>query len=99
MLISSLILGALPLLALGQRTPTLGLSSGYLNLNIGSTAGVQLVKDSQVLASFKPSSAAAFDFAPFDKLSQRQYNGYVLIATWQCVTSLRNYEGTTILGT
>ncbi|KAH7320403.1 hypothetical protein B0J17DRAFT_697122 [Rhizoctonia solani] len=75
MLISSLVLGALPLLAVGQRTPTLGLSNGYLNLNIGSTAGVQLVKDSQVLASFKPSSSAAFDFAPFDKLSQRQYNG------------------------
>ncbi|KAF8711946.1 hypothetical protein RHS03_01649, partial [Rhizoctonia solani] len=75
MLISSLILGALPLLAVGQRTPTLGLSGGYLDLNIGSTAGVQLVKDSQVLASFKPSSAGAFDFAPFDKLSQRQYNG------------------------
>ncbi|KAG8761979.1 hypothetical protein FRC11_011802 [Ceratobasidium sp. 423] len=75
MLISGLILGALPLLAVGQRTPTLGLSNGYLNLDIGSAAGVQLVKDSQVLASFKPSSSAAFDFAPFDKLSQRQYNG------------------------
>ncbi|CAE6521154.1 unnamed protein product [Rhizoctonia solani] len=75
MLIASLVLGALPLLAVGQRTPSLGLSNGYLTLNIGSTAGVQLVKDSQVLASLKPSSSAAFDFAPYDKLSQRQYNG------------------------
>ncbi|CUA71168.1 Cytochrome c oxidase subunit 1 [Rhizoctonia solani] len=75
MLISGLILGVLPLLAVGQRTPTLGLPNGYQSLNIGSAAAVQLVKDSQVLASFKPSSSAAFDFAPYDKLSQRQYNG------------------------
>lgn len=62
---------------LSQRTPTLGLASGYLSLDIGSTAGVRLVKDSQVLASFKPSPAGQFDYAPFDRLTQRQYDGYV----------------------
>ncbi|KAF8594482.1 hypothetical protein BDV93DRAFT_458910 [Ceratobasidium sp. AG-I] len=71
----SLIIAVLAPLALTQRTPTLGLASGYLNLDIGSSAGVRLVKDSQVLASFKPSAGGQFDYAPFDRLTQRQYDG------------------------
>ena len=75
---ASLILAVLTPLALSQRTPTLGLASGYLNLDIRSSASVRVVKDSQVLASFKP-SAGQFDYAPFDRLTQRQYDGYVSI--------------------
>ncbi|KAG9082968.1 hypothetical protein FS749_006425 [Ceratobasidium sp. UAMH 11750] len=70
-----LIVAALSPFVLGQRTATLGLANGYLTLDIGSSTGVRIVKDAQVLASFKPSTS--FDFAPFDKLSQRQYDGYV----------------------
>jgi hypothetical protein len=72
----SLIVAALTPFVLSQRAPTLGLANGYLGLDIGSATSVRLVKDSQLLASFKPSDT--FDFAPFDRLSQRQYDGYAL---------------------
>lgn len=77
MLYGVFIIGVLAPFAHSQRTPTLGLANGYLSLDIGSAAAVRLVKDSQVLASFKPSAATNFDYAPFDRLSQRQYDGYV----------------------
>ncbi|QRV97243.1 glycoside hydrolase family 43 protein [Ceratobasidium sp. AG-Ba] len=73
MLVSAVIVAALTPFTLSRRTPSLGLANGYLGLDIGSTTSVRLVKESQVLASFKPSSS--FDFAPFDRLAQRQYNG------------------------
>ncbi|KAJ5995179.1 hypothetical protein N7481_002156 [Penicillium waksmanii] len=52
---------------------TLGLSSGYTSL---STANfdVKLVKDSQILASLKP-TGNDFDFMPFDFISYRAGNG------------------------
>ncbi|KAG8742233.1 hypothetical protein FRC10_001779 [Ceratobasidium sp. 414] len=73
MILGSLIVAALSPFVLGQRTATLGLANGYLSLDLGSATGVRLVKDAQVLASFKPSTS--FDFAPFDRLTQRQYDG------------------------
>lgn len=81
LILGALILGALAPLAISQRTPTLGLSNGYLSLDIGTSASVRLVKDAQVLASFKPNAGGVFDFAPFDRLTQRQYDGCVL--HWQ----------------
>ncbi|KAB5590615.1 hypothetical protein CTheo_5958 [Ceratobasidium theobromae] len=76
MLARALIISALPLMAMSQSGTTLGLANGFLDLDISSTARVRLVKDAQVLASFKPSASGTFDFAPFDRLTQRQYDGY-----------------------
>ncbi|CAI7669971.1 unnamed protein product [Penicillium pancosmium] len=57
----------------GAQDDTLGLSSGYTSL---STANfdVKLVKDSQILASLKP-TGDDFDFMPFDFISYRAGNG------------------------
>ncbi|KIJ36493.1 hypothetical protein M422DRAFT_261043 [Sphaerobolus stellatus SS14] len=63
-----------------SRTPTLGIADGLISLDTPSFS-VQLVKDSQTLASLKPKGSAAqtnngtFDFAPFDQLANRQFNG------------------------
>jgi hypothetical protein len=61
-----------------QRPPTLGLQDGFITLDTPSFT-VQLVKDSQTLASLKPKPAFSnnplFDFAPFDQLTLRQYDG------------------------
>lgn len=56
-----------------QGNDTLGLQGGYLDF---STADwdFKLVKDSQVLASLKP-SGETFDFSPFDYLDQRDADG------------------------
>lgn len=52
---------------------TLGPSSGYTSL---STANfdIKLVKDSQILASLKP-TGDSFDFLPFDDIAYRAGNG------------------------
>lgn len=64
--------------SLAQRTATLGLADGFLSFNTPSFK-LELVKDSQTLASLKPVPSFAnnplFDFAPFDQLTLRQYNG------------------------
>ena len=61
-----------------SQTPTLGLADGFITLDSPSFA-IQLVKDSQTLASLKPKPAFSnnpiFDFVPFDQLSLRQFNG------------------------
>lgn len=67
--------------ALAQsQVPTLGLQDGFLTFDTPSFT-IQLVKDSQTLASLKPKGSAAqtnngtFDFSPLDRLVDRQYNG------------------------
>jgi hypothetical protein len=69
MLMTGLILTALSPWVMGKLVPTLGLTKGFVGLNIGSAASVQLVKDAQVLISFKLDTGGAFDFAPFDWLA------------------------------
>ncbi|GJJ15242.1 hypothetical protein Clacol_009518 [Clathrus columnatus] len=68
-------------IALAQsQVPTLGLQDGYLTFDTPSFS-IQLVKDSQTLASLKPKGSASqtnngtFDFYPLDRLVDRQYNG------------------------
>jgi len=74
----AVVIGNLLGICYGQRTPTLGLQDGFLTIDTPSFS-IQLVKDSQTLASLKPKPAfsnnPAFDFAPFDQLTLRQYNG------------------------
>ncbi|KAF8578674.1 hypothetical protein K439DRAFT_1417005 [Ramaria rubella] len=63
-----------------SNTPTLGLADGFISLDTPSFS-LQLVKDSQTLASLKPKGSASqtnngtFDFAAFDQLVNRQFNG------------------------
>lgn len=63
-----------------NQVPTLGLQDGFLTFDSPSFT-IQLVKDSQTLASLKPKGTAVqtnngtFDFSPFDNLEYRQYNG------------------------
>jgi hypothetical protein len=70
-------LACLSTLAIAQsRTPTLGLADGFITLDTPAFS-VQLVKDSQTLASLKPKGSASqtnngtFDFAAFDQLVNR----------------------------
>lgn len=61
-------------LCLCQTNDTLGLADGYLSFTTQNW-NIKLVKDSQTLASLKPSGDSSFDFSPFDVLSERAANG------------------------
>ncbi|KAH7416820.1 hypothetical protein BKA64DRAFT_730426 [Cadophora sp. MPI-SDFR-AT-0126] len=60
--------------SVSAQTDNLGLSSGYISFD-SSDFHVKLVNSSQTLASISPKSKPAFDFSPFDVLSQRAANG------------------------
>ncbi|KAJ5160331.1 uncharacterized protein N7482_007335 [Penicillium canariense] len=60
------------LVAKGQND-SLGLSRGYTSLSTASF-DIKLVKDSQILASLKP-TGDAYDFLPFDDITYRAANG------------------------
>lgn len=65
------LLGVVLPLAKGQDT--LGLSNGYINFTT-SNFDFKIVRDSQVLASLKP-TGDSFDFLPFDYLPNRTRDG------------------------
>lgn len=60
-------------LVVNGQNDTLGLSSGYTSLST-TNFDIKLVKDSQILASLKP-TGVDFDFLPFDDITYRASNG------------------------
>src|ERR1700742_2701570 len=64
---------AVALVVVCQSNDTLGLSDGYLSFTT-TNWDIKLVKDSQILASLRPSKSS-FDFSPFDVLADRAANG------------------------
>jgi len=60
--------------SISAQADDLGLSNGYIFFDT-SDFNVKLVNSSQTLASISPKSKPAFDFSPFDVLSQRAANG------------------------
>jgi hypothetical protein len=73
MRLRDILIAALLSFGVDAQDDTLGLSSGYTSL---STANfdIKLVKDSQILASLKP-TGDDFDFLPFDFILYRAGNG------------------------
>ena len=61
-------------LIVSAQNDTLGIGHGYLTLET-DLFYVELVKDSQTLASLRPKSLSSFDFSPFDYLYLRCDNG------------------------
>ncbi|KAH6712015.1 hypothetical protein BKA61DRAFT_691591 [Leptodontidium sp. MPI-SDFR-AT-0119] len=60
--------------SVSAQADNLGLSNGYISFST-SDFNVKLVKNSQTLASISTKANPAFDFSPFDVLSQRAANG------------------------
>lgn len=60
-------------LVVNGQNDTLGLSSGYTSLST-TNFDIKFVKDSQILASLKP-TGVDFDFLPFDDITYRASNG------------------------
>ncbi|KAF2100113.1 hypothetical protein NA57DRAFT_75615 [Rhizodiscina lignyota] len=58
-----------------QSNDTLGLSNGYSTYTT-TNWNIKLVKDSQTLASLKPSGSNTFDFSPFDVLGNQGSNSW-----------------------
>lgn len=57
-----------------QGTATLGLSDGLSTFNTEMFT-LQVVNASQTLYSLRAKNGGTFDFIPYDKMTQRQYNG------------------------
>ncbi|KAK1974525.1 hypothetical protein LZ30DRAFT_607764 [Colletotrichum cereale] len=71
-LVPALVLAFINSLVNGQRTDDLGVGNGFIDYKAGQISG-QIVRDSQTLASLKPSSG--FDFLPSDFLANLTING------------------------
>ncbi|KAK2028026.1 hypothetical protein LX32DRAFT_721074 [Colletotrichum zoysiae] len=70
-LLPALILASINSLVNGQINDDLGIKNGFIDYKSGQISG-QIVRDSQTLASLRPSSG--FDFLPFDFLSNLSIN-------------------------
>jgi hypothetical protein len=84
-------------LIVSAQSDTLGIGNGYLTLET-DLFSVELVKDSQTLASLRPKILSTFDFLPFDYLISAAIIAITTLATLRFHTETSGkYAGSTVI--